>query len=267
MKVWAAIGAAIFVALASPSVQAQDQHGQIEAIVKDYLTRHPDELGEIVKGYFIKHPKAVGQILAAILKRRPGALGKSAGGTAIDRSTAIASRSAALFDSPHQVTLGDPKGDVTLVEFFDYNCGYCRRALGDTLQLLKDDPRLKIVLKEYPVLGPGSAAAARVAIAVRMQAPAKYLSFHQALLQTQGPVSEANAMDVARGLGLDMDRLARDMASPEVAATIDETVKLGAALGVTGTPSYVVGRNLLVGAVGLSTLKVRIAATRAARPK
>ncbi len=267
MKVWKAIGAAILVAVASPGVQAQDQRGQVEAVVKDYLASHPDELGEIVKNYFISHPEAVGQILAAILKSRPGALGKATDGTAIDRSAAIASRSTVLFDSPHQVTLGDPNGDVTLVEFFDYNCGYCRRALGDTLRLLKDDPRLKIVLKEYPVLGPGSAAAARVAIAARMQAPSKYLSFHQALLQTPGPVSEAKALDVARGLGLDMDLLARDMASAEVVATIEETVKLGAALGVTGTPSYVVGRNLLVGAVGLSALKARIAATRAAHPK
>ncbi len=134
------------------------------------------------------------------------------------------------------------------------------------LQLLKDDPRLKIVLKEFPVLGPGSAAAARVAIAARMQNPAKYLNFHQALLRTPGPVSEAKALDVARETAFDMDRLARDMASSEVVATIDETVKLGAALGVTGTPTYVVGKHLLVGAVGLPALKAQIAEARAARP-
>ena len=267
MKLWTAIGAAIFIALAPLGVQAQDQRGQVEAIVKDYLASHPKEVGEIVTGYFIKHPEAVGQILAAILKHRPGVLGKAAGGTAIDRSAVIASRSAALFDSPHQVTLGDPKGDVTLVEFFDYNCGYCRRALADTLQLLKDDPRLKIVLKEYPVLGPGSAAAARVAIAARMQAASKYLDFHRALLRTPGPVNEAQAIDVARRLGFDMDRLARDMASAEVVATIDESVKLGRALGVTGTPTYVVGKSMLVGAIGLRALKAQIAATRAARAK
>ncbi len=125
---------------------------------------------------------------------------------------------------------------------------------------------MKIVLKEYPVLGPGSAAAARVAIAARMQDPSKYLTFHQALLRTPGPVSEARALDVARETGFDMDRLARDMASAEVVATIDETVKLGAALGVTGTPTYVVGKHLLVGAVGLPALKAQIAEARAARP-
>ncbi len=267
MKVWAKAGAAILIALASPGARAQDQRAQVEAIVKNYLASHPEELGEIVKGYFIKHPEAVGQILAEILKRRPGAAGVAAGGAAIDRSAVIAGQSATLFQSPHQVTLGDPRGDMTLVEFFDYNCGYCRRALGDTLRLLKDDPRLRIVLKEYPVLGPGSTAAARVAIAVRMQDPSKYLNFHQAMLRTPGPVSEAKALDVARQLGFDMDRLARDMASSEVVATIDETVKLGTVLGVTGTPTYVVGKHVLVGAVGLPALKAQIADARAARPQ
>ncbi len=98
MKVWAKAGAAILIAVASPGAQAQDQRGQVEAIVKDYLASHPEELGEIVKGYFIKHPEAFGQILAAILKRHPGAAGKAAGGTAIDRSAVIAGQSAALFE-------------------------------------------------------------------------------------------------------------------------------------------------------------------------
>jgi protein-disulfide isomerase len=266
MRIRTAIGAAIVFALISPGASAQDQRAQVEAIVKDYLASHPEELGEIVKGYFVKHPEAVGQILAEIIKRRPGAAGMAASGAVVDRATVIAGQSAALFDSPHQVTLGEPRSDVTLVEFFDYNCGYCRRALGDTLQLLKDDLRLKIVLKEFPVLGPGSAAAARVAIAVRMQEPAKYLEFHQALLRASGPVSEAKAIDVARGLGFDMDRLAGDMASQEAAATIDETVKLGKVLGVTGTPTYVVGGKVLAGAVGLLALKAQIAEARAARP-
>ncbi len=98
MKVWTVIGAAIVFALTSPGAGAQDARAQVEAIVKNYLASHPEELGEIVKGYFIKHPEAVGQILAEILKRQPGAAGKAAGGTAIDRSAVIAGRSAALFE-------------------------------------------------------------------------------------------------------------------------------------------------------------------------
>jgi len=146
--------------------EAQDSRVVTEAIVKDYLAAHPDELGEIVKAYFIKHPEAVGQILAELLKHRPGASASANTTGPTNRRAAIATNAADLFSSPHQVTLGDPQGDVTLVEFFDYNCGFCKRALADTLALIKDDPHLKIVLKEFPILGPGSAEAARAHPAV-----------------------------------------------------------------------------------------------------
>src|SRR5271169_5174669 len=169
-------------ALAPQAVRAQDQRAETEAIVRDYLANHPDEVGEIVKGYFVKHPEAVGQILAELIKRHQNASPGAGARSAPDRSAAIAANAAELFSSPRQVTLGDPRGDVTLVEFFDYNCGFCKRALSDTLALVKDDPHLKIVLKEFPILGPGSSEAARVAIAVRMQDPGKYLAFHQELL-------------------------------------------------------------------------------------
>ena len=255
-----ALGAAAF----APPLQAQESRADLEAVVKDYLAAHPDEVGEIVKDYFIKHPEAVGQILAELLKRRPGAAASSAK-PAIDRSAAIADNAALIFASPHQATLGDPNGDVTLVEFFDYNCGFCKRALADTLALIHDDPRLKLVLKEFPILGPGSTEAARVAVAVRMQDKGgeTYLAFHRALLSGPSPVNEAKALAVARDQGLDMDRLQRDMASDEVATTLSEDMKLAQALGFTGTPSYVVGKETVRGAVGLAALKARIAKARA----
>ena len=205
----------------------------------------------------------MGQILTEILKHRPAAAASAAGAAGGERAAAIAANAAALFSSPHQVTLGDPQGDVTLVEFFDYSCGFCKRALPDTLALLADDPHLKIVLKEFPILGPGSAAAARVAIAARMQDPAKYLAFHRALLGGAGPASEQKALDAARDQGFDLARLENDMASDEVVVTIDEDMKLASALGVSGTPAYVVGKGVVVGAVGAAALKERIAQARA----
>ena len=174
MKLAIVFGSAIIAgsaALAPQAVRAQDQRAETEAIVRDYLANHPEEVGEIVKDYFVKHPEAVGQILAELIKRHQSASPGAGGRSVPDRSAAIAANAGALFSSPHQVTLGDPRGDVTLVEFFDYNCGFCKRALSDTLALVKDDPHLKIVLKEFPILGPGSTAAARIAIAVRMQDP------------------------------------------------------------------------------------------------
>ena len=124
--------------------------------------------------------------------------------------------------------LGNKDGDVTFVEFFDYNCGYCKRAMADMLDLMKTDPKLKVVLKEFPVLGPGSVEAAQVAVAVRMQDPGgkKYLDFHQKLLGGRGQADKARAMAAAKDAGLDMARLEKDMASPEVRATIEENFKL-----------------------------------------
>jgi protein-disulfide isomerase len=258
--------------LAPHASPAQDLRGEIEAIVKDYLAAHPEEVGQIAKDYFVKHPEAVGQILAELLKHRSGATASASApttpsasaNTAGERSIAINSNASQLLLSPHQVTLGNPQGDVTLVEFFDYSCGYCKRALPDMLMLLKDDPKLKIVLKEFPILGPGSADAARVAIAVRMQDTdgQKYLAFHQELLGGPGPASKEKALAAAKDQGLDMDRLQQDMASDEVNATLSEDMKLAGAIGITGTPGYVIGKDLVLGAIGVMGLKGQIQTAR-----
>jgi protein-disulfide isomerase len=268
------LGGAILAGLiliAPQAGRAQDLRGEIESIVKDYLASHPDEVGEIVKAYMIAHPEAVGQILAELLKHRPTASASAAAPTganaksADERNAAVADNAGALFTSPHQVTLGNPDGTVTLVEFFDYSCGYCKRALPDMLTLLKDDPKLKIVLKEFPILGPGSAEAARVAIAVRMQDPGgqRYLAFHQELLGGPGPASKDKALAAAKAQGFDMTRLEQDMASEEVSATLAENMKLAGALGISGTPGYVVGKKVVIGAVGLVSLKDQIDSARA----
>jgi protein-disulfide isomerase len=260
------------VLFAMPASHAQDVRQEIDAIIKDYLATHPDELGEIVKGYMVKHPEAVGEIMVGVLKHRSSSANASGsnspapGGAvkAAEHSEAIASNAALLFSSPHQVTLGNPNGDVTLVEFFDYSCGFCKRALPDMLTLIRDDPNLKIVLKELPILGPGSAEAARVAVAVRMQDldGQKYLAFHQELLGGAGPASKVKALVATQDQGLDMARLEQDAASDEVGATLSEDVKLASAMGINGTPGYVVGDKVVLGAVGIAALKERIEAVR-----
>jgi protein-disulfide isomerase len=176
----------------------------------------------------------------------------------------IAQNSNAIFNSPRQVVLGNKDGDVTFVEFFDYNCGYCKRAMSDMLDLMKTDPKLKVVLKEFPVLSQGSVEAAQVAVAVRMQDPSgkKYLDFHQKLLGGRGPADKAHALAAAKDAGLDMGRLEKDLASPEVKATIEENFKLAEAMGMNGTPSYVIGKQVVVGAIGLDGLKEKIGLAR-----
>jgi protein-disulfide isomerase len=226
-------------AAASAQTFSTDQRQQIEGIVKDYL---------------MAHPEVIQDVMAALEKKQQEADADKA------RST-IKDNNATLFNSPHEVVLGNPQGDVTMVEFFDYNCAFCKRALPDMMTLLKSYPNLKFVLKEFPVLGEGSVEAAHVAVAARMQDPTgkKYIEFHQKLLGGRGPADKARALAVAKDVGFDMTRLEKDMASDEVKTTIDEDMKLADALGVNGTPSYVVGSELVVGAVGLDALKEKLA--------
>jgi protein-disulfide isomerase len=217
-----------------------------------------EEIGKIVKEYLIKHPEVLQEAMAELEKRQQLAETEKA-------RSAIKNHTEALFNSPRQVTLGNPQGDVTFVEFFDYNCGYCKRALDDMMQLMAKDPKLKVVLKEFPVLGPNSTEAARIAVAVRMQDKSgkKYLEFHQKLLTGRGQVDKARALAVAKEIGLDMARLDKDLKSDEIDATLSESMKLAEALGLNGTPSYVINNDVVIGAVGLATLGQKIQAARA----
>jgi protein-disulfide isomerase len=236
--------AAVFALIAATPLRAEEfsqpQRGEIEKIVRDYLLAHPEVLQEAMNELEKRQQQA------ELEKAR----------------SAIKGNSTALFSSPRQVNLGNPQGDVTFVEFFDYNCGYCKRAMSDMLELMKTDPKLKVVLKEFPVLGPGSVEAAQVAVAVRMQAPQKYLEFHQKLLMGRGQANKARALAVAKEIGLDTARIEKDLKSEEVAKSIEESMKLAEALGLNGTPSYVIGNDVVIGAVGLSTLNQKVQAAR-----
>ena len=219
------------------------QRGEIEGILKNYLLTHPEILQEAM----------------AELEKKQQAV------DAEKSKVAVKEHKQLLFSSPRQVTLGNVQGDVTLVEFFDYNCGYCKRALSDLMNLMKADAKLKVVLKEFPVLGPGSVEAAQVATAVRMQdrSGKKYLEFHQKLLGGRGQADRARALAVAKDIGMDMARLEKDMSSDEVRATLEESMQLADKLGLNGTPSYVVGPTVVVGAVGFESLKEKVESARA----
>jgi len=215
------------------------------------------EIEKIIKDYLLAHPEVLQEAMAELEKKQQVAETEKA-------RSAIKNHSDALFNSPRQVVLGNPQGDVTFVEFFDYNCGYCKRALSDMTTLLSNDPKLKVVLKEFPVLGPGSVDAAQVAVAVRMQDKTgkKYLEFHQKLLGGRGQVDKAKALAAAKDVGLDMARIEKDLKSDEVAKTLEESMKLAEALGLNGTPSYVIGNDVVIGAVGLAGLTQKIQAAR-----
>jgi protein-disulfide isomerase len=234
--------AAVTAAPARAQSFSDAQRGEIERIIKEYLVAHPEVLQEA---------------MSELEKRQSAAeLEKQVAGVKQNKEV--------LFNSAHQVTLGNPRGDVTMVEFFDYNCGYCKKAMGDMLNLLKTDPNLKVVLKEYPVLGPGSLEAAQVAVAARMQDKSgkRYLDFHQRLLGGHGTADKARALAAAKEAGFDMARLEKDIGSDEVRETLKENMKVADAIGLNGTPSYIIGSDVVIGAQGYDVLKEKVDAAR-----
>jgi len=244
LQIAAALACAMLVAPAAVNAQSfnDQQKTELQSIIREYLVQHPEVLQEA---------------MAELEKRQVAA-------EAEKTKAAVKNNAQTLFDSSRQVVVGNAQGDVTLVEFFDYNCGYCKRALTDLTDLMKDDSKLRVVLKEFPVLGPGSQEAAQVAIAARMQDKSgkKYFDFHQRLLSGRGQADRVRALAAAKEAGFDMAKLERDMASPEVKATIEENMKLAEQLGLNGTPSYVVGSDVVVGAVGLEALKGKVKTAR-----
>lgn len=221
---------------------SDDQITEVEGIIKNYLMAHPEVIRDAINE----------------LQRRQDAAEKE------EQVKAIADNSSALFTSPRHVVIGNPDGDVTLIEFFDYNCGYCKRAHADMNKLLEEDKKLRIVLKEFPVLGPGSVEAAQVSVAVKMIAPDKAAAFFHEMMEVQGQVNGDKAIAVAEDLGIDAGRLRAAMASDEVKETISESYDLASKLSLTGTPSYVTTQEVVIGAVGYDSLKAKVAEARAA---
>jgi len=232
-------------ALALPAASAQE-----------FSTPQKSEIEKIIRDYIVSHPEVLQDAMAELEKRQNAA-------EAEKHQAGVKEHAKTLFSSTRQVNLGNPQGDVTFVEFFDYNCGYCKRAMADMLELMKD-PKLKVVLKEFPVLGPGSVEAAQVAVAARMQDKTgkKYLDFHQKLLGGRGQADKAKALAAAKDAGFDMARMEKDLNSDEVRLTLEENFKLAEALGLNGTPSYVIGSDVVVGAVGLKALQEKVNGAR-----
>src|SRR3954463_9812583 len=240
-----------------PALLAMALCGMPAASAQSFSDSQRGEIESMVRNYLIAHPEVLEEAMAELSKRQAAAETEK-------HEASIASNAQTIFNSPRGVVLGNKDGDVTFVEFFDYNCGYCKRAMTDMLDLMKADPKLKVVLKEFPVLSQGSVEAAQVGVAVRMQDPTgkKYLDFHQKLLGGRGAADKARAMAVAKEAGLDMAKLEKDLSSEEVRATLEENMKLAEAMGMNGTPSYVIGKQIVIGAVGVENLKEKIGIAR-----
>ncbi len=197
------------------------------------------ELGKIIKDYLLANPEI-------FLEAQTALESKMEKEQAEKLKVAIADNASEIYRDPKADVGGNPNGDITVVEFFDYNCGYCKRGLHDVIKLVESDPKVRVVFKELPILSKGSEEASRVAIAAGRQG--KYWDMHKAMLEAKGQMNEANALAIATKLGLDIDKLKQDMASPEVEAEIKKSEALAKKMGVNGTPHFLVGDRAIPGA-------------------
>jgi protein-disulfide isomerase len=213
------------------------------------------EIGEIVREYLLANPEVLEEAIV-ILNQRKQEQAQLAQAAAIDGASDL------ILHSPNQMVLGNPEGSITLVEFFDYNCSYCRVALPDLLALIESNPDLRVVMKEFPILTTGSQEAARISVAIKDLAPESYLDFHVEMFSRPGEANEEKALAVAGDLGLDTDALIAASSGEEVAANLAEVHQIAGLLGVNGTPSYVIGSEIVAGAAGFTALQDRVASIR-----
>jgi protein-disulfide isomerase len=210
------------------------------------------EIGKIVKEYLIGNPEVVKEAIEELDKREKLA---EAGA----REKTLTKESDKLFNSPNQAVVGNPDGDVTLVEFFDYNCGYCKQSLGNVAKLIESDPKLRVVLKDFAILGPESVEVAEVATALRRQFKGqKFWEFHKKLLSARGHIGKAQAIAAAKELGADMDQLDKDLKSPTIHESLIEVGKLADELHFNGTPSWILGKEAFVGGLPYAEMKTKI---------
>ncbi|HEY1735925.1 MAG TPA: DsbA family protein [Methylovirgula sp.] len=223
------------------------------AVADDTFTpAQKSEIEKILKDYIAKNPEIVRDALSALELRD-----KTAEMDA--RNKIITNLQGPLYTGEGQEIVGNANGKLTLVEFFDYNCGYCKKTLADIVQLMKDYPDLRVILKDYPILSDKSAEAATIALALRKQfTGAKFWDFHQRLLSQHVPVGRDEALAIAKDMGADMDRLTKDAAGADIKKALDDTDRLGQALMLNGTPSFVIGQEAIVGAIGYDAMKGKL---------
>ncbi|WP_119420476.1 DsbA family protein [Desertibaculum subflavum] len=243
MRWWLTAAAAILIGLGGTAI-AQDaltpaQKEAVERLVREVIRTNPEIIMEALESHDQRQKQAEAQRFV----------------------DALGAQKHAIRSDPNSEVTGNPQGDVTVVEFFDYRCPYCKQAHTQLQALIKRDPKVRVVLKEFPILGPESLLASRAAIAARFQG--KYLPLHTAMLETRA-LNEAVIFRLAADVGLDVERLKSDMSKPEVQAIIARNRKLAEMLGITGTPAFIIGDQLAPGALGVDRLAAMVEEARTA---
>jgi protein-disulfide isomerase len=241
-----AVAAALSLAALSPAL-AQDK--------PVFSPEQEARIKEMVKEYIIANPEVILEAVATLRRRQEEAQKKAA-------EDALKTRRAELQGSTDLPVAGNGKGDITIVEFMDYRCGYCKSVKPVLDEVIRSDGKIRLVLKEFPILGPASRTASMAAIAAHKQG--KYLAFHNALMAYPNNLTDEVIFALARQVGLDLAKLKDDMKSPETQALIEKTHKLATDLGINGTPGFIIGDEIIPGAVSADEMKKKIAEARKA---
>ncbi len=214
------------------------QKDEVKKLVREYLMEHPEVIADAINALQAKEEKAKADKVTATLKQRKND----------------------LFEQTDGTVLGNPKGNVTLVEFFDYNCGYCKSMFPALMEAVKADGNIKLVVKEFPILGQPSVTASKAALAARKQN--KYTELHLALMNHRGSLTDDAVLQVAKDAGLDVARLQKDMADPAITAILTKNHALAQELDIQGTPALIVGDTLIPGAVDKKRIQDLVKAAR-----
>jgi protein-disulfide isomerase len=214
------------------------QEEAVKALVKKYLIEHPEIIVEAMERLRAEREnKQKAQVKAALVAKRQEIYADAASPTA-----------------------GNTSGDVTIVEFFDYQCGYCKGVVDRLMKTVKSDGKIKIVFKEFPILGPQSVFAARAALAAKKQG--KYFEFHNAMMRMKGAVNQVSVFAVAKSVGIDTKQLAKGMGDPAIEKALRANFALARTLRINGTPAFIIGNELVPGAVNQQMLESYIEAAR-----
>lgn len=229
----------------------------LPAAAEEFTPAQQEEINRLVRQYILDHPEVILEAVQALESRKQAAADER-------RAAAIDQAYDNLARHPETPVIGNPDGDVVVVEFFDYNCGYCRKMTQDMYDLVEQDGGIRYVMKELPIFGEDSRFAAKAALAAARQG--RYAEFHYALMTAGVTIDVATTQAIAQSIGLDMTRLEQDMLDPALDEELDRNYALARALGVEGTPALVVGRQFVPGARPYDEMERLVAEARAAKP-
>lgn len=222
----------------SPVAQAQED--------QPLNAKQQEAVKKLVHDYIMENPSIITEAIEALREKEQLAAEDSA-------KKVLADRKADIFENPDSPVLGNPQGDVKIVEFFDYRCPYCKSMADSLLDTVKTDGKVTLIMKELPVLGPDSVVAARAALAARSQK--KYEEFHRALMHIKGQFSEQAIMKAAADAGLSVDKLKKDMDDDQIDKALKDNIQLARALNIGGTPGFIIGDTIIPGAISAQSLK------------